>query len=116
MRIGRVLQLVGLNIVLIVCAWLGILLVTAVAADVFSWARARWPPTDIRITLPNYPDKERAGRLFADYKKTIEEYVPFVGWQRLPLTTEFASIGEDGIRMHRAGPENNDRDTVTIGL
>ncbi len=116
MAIARVFRWLLINLLLVIAFWLGLLFITAVAGDLYSFAKMRWPGTDERLSLPNYPDKDRARRMFADFKRTVEDYVPFVVWRRLPMTTEFVNIGANGLRIHHKGPENNLPGAVRIGF
>jgi hypothetical protein len=112
----KFLRLIAINTVLVVGVWLVLLVLTALAGDVINRVKMIRPSADDRANLPNYPDKHRARRLFADLKQTVEDYVPYVVWRRLPMQTEFVNIGEDGLRLHTVGRENNDADAATIGF
>jgi len=109
-------RLVVFNGALVVALWLVLLLLTAVAADIYNFGRYYFPRTDDRVHLPNYPDKTFARELFAGFKKTIEDYVPFVEWRRVAQKTKYVNIDEHGYRMHTEGKRNNVADPLTIGF
>jgi len=103
------------NALLVLGAWLALLVLTALVGDIINQVKMVRPAADDRIDLPNYPDKAQARRMFADFKRTIEDYVPYLAWRRLPMQTEFVNVGEDGFRIHRTG-RDNDVDARTLGF
>ncbi|HYC55049.1 MAG TPA: hypothetical protein VEL28_08935 [Candidatus Binatia bacterium] len=116
MRLPRVLRLLLINAALVCAAWMALVLITAAAGDVVNLGRRIIPRPDARAELPNYPDKKASRALFADLGRTVEDYVPFVEWRRLPLRTDNVTIDERGNRTHRRGTENNAEDARTLGF
>ena len=117
MNARQVARLVAANAGGVAALWLALLAASAVIEDLYLAVKAALPRrTSERVALPNYPDKEHARRLFADFKELQEEYVPFVEWKRRPLATENVNIGADGWRIHRRGPENDAPDARAIGF
>ena len=113
----RLALLVLANFIAVAALWLVLLLVGAIGEDVYLLAKRRFfPKISERVWLPNYPDKDKARRMFQDYRKMEETYVPYVAWMRLPLASENVNIGPDGRRVHTRGPENNHSRTATIGF
>jgi hypothetical protein len=91
------------NLIGLAVCWIGLLVLTALIADIAEAHRRLFPPSDARIELPNYPDKEEARDTFWGSKLTVEEYAPFVGWTRLPQETPHVNVGADGYRRHELG-------------
>ncbi len=116
MQLTRTLRILLFTAVSTVATWMALLLLTALAGDAYNAAKATFPRTDDRVALPNYPDKERARRMFADFKETVEDYVPFLAWRRLPMETVHVNIGPQGYRVHRLGRENNTPEAISIGF
>lgn len=115
-RLRALLRRLALHSLLVVAAWLALLLVAALGGDALNAIKTAWPKRDARIDLPNYADKAKARVLFDGFKRTVEDYVPFVVWRRLPLATPYVNIGPDGLRLHTAGRDNDRRDARTIGF
>jgi hypothetical protein len=102
--VRRALRVLAWNVAALVGLWLLLLLVTAAISDGINLGKRVLPRSDERAELPNYEeDRERARRVFADFKKTVEEYAPYVAWRRMPLASEHVNIDADGRRVHRAG-------------
>jgi len=101
----RGLRILLANLFGIAVCWIGVLVLTALVADVSEVLRRSFPPRDDRIDLPNYPDKQKAREIFWGGKLTVEEYAPFVGWTRRPQQTRYVNIGPDGYRIHRDGAD-----------
>lgn len=112
----RIVRLLAFNAVLVVGVWQMLLLLTAAVGDVINHVKMIRPAIDERALLPNYLDKDRARRMYADFKRTVEDYVPYVAWRRLPMQTEFVNIGPEGLRLHTAGREDNEPTATTIGF
>ncbi|HYB99596.1 MAG TPA: hypothetical protein VEC57_10745 [Candidatus Limnocylindrales bacterium] len=116
MQPSRFLRRLLVQAVLVAGTWMALLLLTAVAGDLVNLYKHRFPLSDERAELPNYSDKEAARAMFADIRRTVEDYVPFVEWRRLPMQTGSVTVDERGYRVHRRGPENNRPDSRTIGF
>jgi hypothetical protein len=117
MRASRLAKLAAANAAGVVLLWAALLAASAVVEDVYLLVKGSLPRRQSeRVALPNYPDKEAAQRLFADFKKLEEEYVPFLEWTRSPLVSETVNIGADGWRSHTRGPENDAPDARTLGF
>jgi len=117
MSARRVAKLVAANAGGVAALWLALLAASAVIEDLVLAVKSVLPRRQSeRVALPNYPDKERARRLFADFKRLEEEYVPFVVWTRRPLASQTVNIGPDGWRTHRRGSENDAPDARALGF
>jgi lysophospholipase L1-like esterase len=60
---------------------------------------------DDRWTLPNYAgNHERAKLIFDEFASLSTEYMPFVGWSRLPFKGQTTTVNADGERVHPVPP------------
>jgi len=116
MNVRRIVRLLLFNAVLVVAVWMGLVLATAVVGDVYNFVKNNIKRGDDRSEMPNYADKQYARDVFADIKKTIEDYQPYLAWRRKAMTTQYVNINEHGFRQHTEGPENNEAGARTIGF
>jgi lysophospholipase L1-like esterase len=93
------------------------MLVVSISGDVVMLAKLVYREGDKnkRHELLAFKDKEQATQVFADARKTVERYAPFVGWKRLGLTTRNVNIAENGLRTHRVG-RSNEPGSMTTGF
>lgn len=108
---GRVVRLIAGNVLVFLLLVLVANGIAAGAYDLSDWWSDRKEKADERVDLPNYVDKERARKVFAETRQLGTRYVPFVEWKRKPFRGETVNIDEEGDRIHRA-PGGGERGVV----
>lgn len=113
----RILKLIMINLLVLLTSYFGLMFLVSIGGDVVMLIKLAYREGDKndRHELIVFKDKEQAKQVFADARKTVEGYAPFVGWKRLELTTQNVNIAENGLRTHRIG-RNNEPGSMTAGF
>ena len=113
-------KLIAYNILFALGLILAVSLLSAVTLDLYNYCVSPllndsaslnedgiYPKDTIKINGPAYSDKQAATRHFADFHQTKREFRSYVGWRRLPLSTDSINIDQFGFRTHKPNPKNS---------
>lgn len=110
-RLRRILRVAGGTAFLVLLALGSLNLLASVILDVQKEVARRILPSDSRINLPNYADKDRARQILGEFKQLQTRFVPFVDWTREPFRGQTTTIDANGQRLH---PETTAQPVGTV--
>lgn len=112
---GRITA-VFVGVLFLVGLWMTALFLASVGGDVARvWSDLKPDGPDERAALPSYEDAEFAAQIYRDQNRSRRQYMPYVGWRSIPLTSPTINIDENGFRTHSAGLDNS-TNAKTIGF
>ena len=104
----KLLKLLAVNVLVFLVVFFGLMFLVSLGGDAVKLTKKVFREGDKkgRHELVVFGDKEHAKQVFADNRKAVEGYKPFIGWRRLPLESQMVNVGEDGLRQHSVGRDN----------
>jgi len=104
----KFIKLTAVNCLIFLMVFFGLMFVVSFGGDLVKMVKPLFTDGDKkgRHELIVFADKEHAKQVFADGKKAVEGYVPFVGWRRLPMETQTVNVSDQGLRLHQVGRDN----------
>src|SRR5690606_8127355 len=98
-RARRILRVLAVNVLVFVALLVVAHLSASLAIDGAVLYRRFFLPSDDRVELPNYTDKEKARVVLGEFHQLETRYAPFVGWRREPFAGEAVTIDDRGDRV-----------------